>query len=268
MMVSIGLLGLMMIVLSGAVSTVSQAWTKGLGRVDGISQARTALSLVQRDLQSIVLRREVPAFVDDVGKPAFAFYTEVNTGSNSKRRLSLVQYFMSNTNPAVVRRACLAVNFPTGSNPANTSLINASGSVPTIPGVAEFHPSVTAPAEATNLGEGIVKFSWQYVTADGRFSDAFSYNYNDPGDPANSRAVVVSLLVLNSSGLQIARATGTLPVLLSAFSGSPQADQTWCNKWNSAMESPGFGNGLPVPVHSGLRAFELYIPLSHALTTH
>lgn len=262
MIVAMGVLTILMAILLQATGVVSSAWKSGLARVDSESQVRTIMSLVNRDVQSLVLRRDLPAFVDSTGAPAFAFYTQV-TGGNGRRQLSLVEYFVNTSTPAQFVRAHRALDFVSSPSNPDLSLGNTN-----LPDTSSFHPTVAAPSEYEALSEGIIMFKWQGLNASGAYANSYVYNYNAPSDSGNTRAVVVSLLILDSAAYRVASRTGSLDLLKSKFTGSPASTQTYAQYWNTLIDSPTFGTDLPLPVRAGVRAFDLHVPLPTAISAY
>lgn len=257
-MVALSILAVIMVLISQAVSMVSATWRSGIARVDNFSQARAVLNLINRDVQNIVLRPDVAAFVDAGGAPSFAFYSQVSgtqaSAANSPaRRLSLVQYFRNESaTPPVFQRKDSGFTYAT--NAAASISLNQDGTLPT--------GSLSA-ADAQTLAEGIIDFKWQTLDGKADVNPHFKYKDTVAGDLTRTRAIIVSLLVIDSNAFRSAD-----PALLAAirgkFSGTPAGNRTYAQYWNGILKAPGFGLDLRPGLRNAIRCFERHIPLPTA----
>jgi prepilin-type N-terminal cleavage/methylation domain-containing protein len=277
LLVAMTILSIMMIVMAVALSFVARVWTVGAGSVDNVTNARLMLSLMDRDVQMMVLRRDLGAFVDSTGNPAFAFYTKVQgSPGTDTRAISLVQYLL---NPATVTTAPVLWRTNCGMNFATASGVTAAvGATTTLP---------TTSTTQTDSLNGVVQFKYQFIDGTGALlTPAYSltstppstssppsgaippatipfwFDYSAPGASYNPRVVVVSMVVLNNSAYNLAVKTGTMPNLISCFSTAPPGNQTYSQVWNAFLDSPNTTFlALPEAIRQGVEVFEHHIPL-------
>ena len=78
-MVAMVVLSIMLIGLATMLGYVTRTWLNAMGSVDNFTKARLMLSLQDRDIQMMVLRPDMAAFVNNSNAaiPACAFYTRV-----------------------------------------------------------------------------------------------------------------------------------------------------------------------------------------------
>lgn len=245
LLLAFAVLAVVLVLLAGAVGAVTRTWQSGTARIDNFSKARVILGLLDRDLQSAVLRPDLAAFVDESGSNACAFYTRIS-GSQGNRRLSLVRYQLTNSaSNATLQRSDYGMDYTNGAlTLANTN---------SLPDLSN--------AVRQDITDGILRFEWQFVAADGSFQPAYFYDHANPGSPANTRSVVVSLIALDDRSVRLAGQTGTLTNLLAKFEGLPPAGQTHGRFWDATLRSPAFAQGLPGPVSGGVRVFERHYAL-------
>ncbi|MBN8711999.1 MAG: hypothetical protein BGO12_06255 [Verrucomicrobia bacterium 61-8] len=245
LLLAFAVLSLLLILLAQAVGAVQQTWLSGVARIDNFSKARVILGMIDRDLQSAVLRPDLAAFLDENGNPACAFYTQIS-GVNGNRRLSLVRYSQTNfaTN-AVFRRADYGLDFST-----NSMTLATTNKLPDL-----------AKAVEQEVAEGVLRFEWQFVAADGTFQPGYRFDYTNPEASSNTRSVIISLLALDDRAIKIGSETGKLDALLQKFSGTPATGQTYASLWNAVIQNPSFSAGLPAPLTGGVRVFERHYPL-------
>ncbi|MFA7344311.1 MAG: hypothetical protein WC003_08415 [Terrimicrobiaceae bacterium] len=244
LLVAVAVLALVLVFITQAIGAVSRTWRIGVARTDNFAKARVVLGLLDRDIGSAVLRRDLGAFVDEAGAPACAFYSRI--GGQADRRLSLVRYSLTNsTDGPVLQRADYGLDYA-----ANTLTLGTTNS---LPGLRD--------AAGQDVAGGILRFEWQFLAADGTLQPTFHFDYDTPGSASNTRALVVSVLVLDDNALRLAQQTGKLGDLLGKFSGTPEAGQTYAQVWNAALDSPAFGQNLPEPLSAGARVFERHIAL-------
>ncbi|MBN8707862.1 MAG: hypothetical protein J0I10_00675 [Verrucomicrobia bacterium] len=242
-------LSLIVLVLAHMLSMASESWKAGTARADAMSQARVVLNLLQRDIQSVVLRRDLAAFVDETGNPACAFYTRF-PAVGGDRKLSLVQYFL-NEEPSLVR-SDHSFSFP----PESQTTMDFED-VSRLKDLSSGSPQ--------SLASGVVGFRLQFVSAIGTLEQAFHFDYDKPDALSNTRGVILSLIVLDSAAYAEARRIDALGALLTALDGTPVSTQSYAEYWNQLISSPAFGENLPKKVRSGLRVFESRFPLPGGL---
>ena len=251
LLVAISVLAILVVIMTRIIGMVSDTWRAGRARADKFSQARMVFGMLDRDVQSMVLRRDLAAFRDKSGSNACAFYTQ-RPGGEGDRRFSLVEYRLDNptTRPSLVR-ADYGMDYATLSPTRVPSLGNTNA----LPDLEH--------AEARSLSDGIVGFAWQFVDGSGIPRDNFQFDHADPSATANTRAITVSITVLDDEACKLAERNGLLPSLTGLLGGKPAAGETYADYWKALIGSPGFGSSLPLPVRQSLRVFErsVQIPL-------
>jgi prepilin-type N-terminal cleavage/methylation domain-containing protein len=301
LIVSIAILSIMLLGLGQAMAFVSNLWIAGIGNVDNYTKARTIMSIMDRDIQMMVMRPDVAAFVDSTGaNPACAFYTNVQgnpgTATTDTRTVSLVQFLL---NPALypapttmpsatvlsttLGRVNYGSTFPAFSTTTIPYVSATTAGIPLTIGNTTSLPGLsTTNVPTDSVATGVILFQWQFIDGAGNIltpkvagspytSYAYSYNYTAPSTSSNPRAVVVSLLVLNNAAYNLAVNTGEIATIqglfpasgLSASASVPtNAGETFSQYWNSVLNTPPAGFlALPLPIRSGLRVFQRYIPL-------
>jgi prepilin-type N-terminal cleavage/methylation domain-containing protein len=284
LLVAMAVLSIMLIGMAVTLAFVARVWTAGVGTVDNLTNARMMLSLMDRDVQMMVLRRDLGAFVDSSGKRAFAFYTKVQgSPGTDTRAVSLVQYLL---NPATVTTAPVLWRTNYGMNFATASGVTAAvGATSVLP---------TNNTTQTDSLNGVVQFQYQFIDGTGALltpaytltstppstsspppgaippaTIPFWYDYSVPGASYNPRVVVVSMVVLNNSAYNLAVKTGTMPIVVSCFSTSSPGNQTYSQVWNAFLDSPNPAFlALPEPIREGVEVFEHHIPLPITPVTH
>jgi prepilin-type N-terminal cleavage/methylation domain-containing protein len=282
LVVSLAILSIMLLSLAQAIGYVSQLWISGVGSADNFAKARDIMSVMDRDIQQMVLRSDLPAFVvNPTANPlqACSFYTNVegNQGTTTPdgRTISLVEYYPNyNGGIFTLSRLNYGNNFSTTQNPSvgATTLTDLS--------------QATSPLPSTDtIATGVVQFGYQFVDGTGTIQTpgpinyvktstypiaapatlyTYSYNFTAPGASSNPRAIIVSLLVLSNSAYQLALQNPLIATKLTTdFGGILPANTTYSQYWNKIL-NPSAGTldpTLPLPVRAGLRVFQRYIPL-------
>jgi len=246
LLVAIAVLSIMLLLLSQMVSLASKTWSTGRARVDNFTQARTVLGLMDRDIQSCVLRRDLASFVDTGGNPTLAFLTRVSTPGQD-RKLALVAYQMTGlpTAPELVRH-----DFGYSFDSTNTPPYGTQGSIQDLD-----------KANAQALTDGVLRFEVQFVLADGTLSKSFQYDYDNPSAKTNAQSLVLSLLVIDSTALKLAKDTETISVLMNAFAGNPGPNESYAAYWNDLIRSGSGMASLPEPLRVGIKSFERHVTL-------
>lgn len=270
MLVAISVLSLMLVGLATATNLVTQAWLNSVGAIDNFGKARVTLGLMDRDVQMMVMRRDLAAFVDSAGSnPACAFYSNVQsyTGSAASmdtRTISLLQYQLhQDATGSYLQRLSYGSNF--------------SG-IPLSIGTPGKLPQLSnANVRTETLSSGVVAFKWQFVDGTGTilnppFSLAaaptsptpFWFDFASPGAAYNPRVVIVSVVVMNDSAYRLAKSAGVLNTVISCFPTTAPSSpyQTYSQAWNGALNQPSTAFlALPTAVRSGIQVFERRIPL-------
>ena len=287
LLVALTVLSIMVIALATAMGYVSRLWLSGTGAMDNFTKGRLVLNLLDRDIQMMVLRRDMAAFVDENGSSACAFYTNVQGDSTANptntRALSVVKYLLATgsttpSTPATLLRVNYGMNFSSASpvSPLILASNSATGSLTQL---------LTGTTTTDTVFTGIVRFQIQFIDGSGTiltppytYSSTppasssppiapvpFWFDYAVPGAGYNPRTVVVSMLVLSNPAYTIAtQGTTTMTKLLADFPNTlPSPNQTYSQYWNSIL-NPTTGmldSTLPAPVRSGIQVFERHIPL-------
>jgi prepilin-type N-terminal cleavage/methylation domain-containing protein len=276
LLVSITVLSIMLLFLGQAMGVISNLWINGIGIVDNYSKARNVMSIMDRDIQAMAMRPDLPAFVDNNSppNPACAFYTNIQgyDATSEDRNVSLVQYVLSTTGSTAgtLERYNYGMNYPTSTS-ASTAIspaIPATVTTPTNPNPLSQLTSITAPGKEP-LAAGVILFQWQFVDGAGNFSTPtssapFPYDYTAPSASSNPRAIVISLLVLNNSAFNLATKQGLITSIQNQFTaGSPSTTQTYSQYWDGILNpSTGtFGSSLPASIRTGFKVFQRYVPL-------
>ena len=254
-LVSVSILSVIMIMAAQMLNISSATWKKGNARADNFTQARVILSTIERDIQAMVLRRDLAAFVDANGDPACAFYTRF-PAPGGDRKLSLIQYKFdaTPTEPKLLR-----LDSPFDYSGQATLTLNETEKLPNL------DPAANPALGSQNISEGIIAFQIQFLNANGNLTDHFSFNYQNPQDSTNTQATVISLIVLDSDAYQFAKKLGHLAPLLQSLGGTPATNQSYAQLWTSVISSPIFGSSLPAPIRAGLNVFEKRITLPAAV---
>lgn len=248
---AVSVLAIMMLIVGQIVGLVSDTWRTGKARVDNFTQARVALGMMDRDVQMMLLRDDLGAFKNKSGEEeACAFYTRM-LGAEGDRRLSLVEYFLADpaTTPKLMR-ADYGLNYDTDTASSRTLSLGTPDALPDLDKTS-----------AQEIAEGVLAFRWQFINADGVLGADFVYDHANPSDSANTRTMVLSLLVLDKESYALAKDTGVLTLLLSKLGAGPSGNETYAVHWQSVLKSPDFAAGLPRPVLRSLRVFERSIAL-------
>ena len=256
------ILSLMLVTVASAISYVTGLFVNNVGAYDNFSKARVMLSVLDRDIQMMVMRRDLAAFVDNSGKPACAFYTNVG-GYNptaETRTISLVSYppLAPTATSSVLNRLNYGMNYTaTSASVGTTGTLTQLGSLT---------------LQSDSLATGVVAFEWQFVDGNGNVqtptssANAFLYNYQAPNLATNYRTVVISMVVLSNPAYTIAIQTGTLSKLTDGSSifltSAPTTNQTYSQAWNAVLSSPNAALlAEPQAVRAGIEVIQRYIPL-------
>jgi len=236
LLVAIAVLALMTIFLAQMLSSASQTWLLGKGRVDNFSKARALLDLLAGDLQSGIYRGDLSAFPST----NVAFYTRragFVGGANPVRDISLVQYTLwTNT---VLQRADMGI---TWSDPA-TSI--SFGNTNTLPNLV----SVTG----RDTSEGVVGFRILFLGTNGNLSSNYVRTNGLKGF-AVGLAVVDGATLKKMSPTQIGDLQGALQGRVSG-TNSIKAD------WDSYLNSGMNWGAYPKSLGGGFKVFERYVYL-------
>jgi len=284
LLVSITILSIILFTLAKAIGYVSQLWVNGVGIVDNYTKARNILTVMDRDVQQMVLRPDLAAFVNSNSSSpaaACAFYTNIEGTGTDGRTVSLVQYLL---NPLAGTTSAAQTTFGrvnTGMNYTASGTTPLLGTATTPLPVALTQLPTPSTTNTDTLATGVIRFQWQFVDGGANMltppytptgsaptvTTPFTYDFTAPSAASNPRAVVVSVLVLNNSAYQLATQNPAIMTkLLSDFPNTlptTATNQTFSQYWNGIL-NPATGTldtSLPVSVRSGLQVFQRYIPL-------
>ena len=247
LLVSICVLAILVLIMAQIVGMVSDTWRAGKTRVDNFAQARLALGMLDRDVRSGVFLPGLGAFVNADGTGgACALYTRM-PGSEGDRKLSLVEYAMSGTTTPGLVRSDYGLDYSTSSRTLSF------GSGDKLPDLGK--------AEAQEIARGVFAFAWQFIDGGGQVTDSFSSDPDHPANTATTKALVVSLAVLDEDALRLADETGTLALLTARTAGTPLSGGIFADFWSDRVLDAGFLETLPQPVRRGVRFFKRVIPI-------
>jgi prepilin-type N-terminal cleavage/methylation domain-containing protein len=286
LVVSISILSILLLGLSSMMLFVAKTWLSGINSTDNFTKARVVLNLLDRDIQMMVLRQDLAAFVDSStpGNSACSFYTNVQGnpgtgltgGSPDSRTVSLVQYLLNNpTSQPTLQRLNYGMNF-----------LNAFGARPTIGNPLNLPAPSNANLQTDTIFTGVIRFQWQFIDGSGAIlnppytlsstppatsspptsNTPFWFDYAVPNAPYNPRVVVLSMVVLSNSAYKIAlQNSNAMTSLLADFSATPPTNQTYSQVWTSVLNpsSGSFDPSLPAPIRDSgaVQVFERHIPL-------
>jgi prepilin-type N-terminal cleavage/methylation domain-containing protein len=283
---SLAILSLMLIGLATMMSFVIKTWLGGINSVDNFTKARVVMSLMDRDIQTMVLRRDMAAFADQTNGAACAFYTGVQGQPGSDTRaISIVQYSLMQT-PASAATSSYLQRLNYGMNYTSAGMTPSAGNTANL---IQLTNNVVVAAPPETLSTGVIAFQWQFVDGTGtvlnpRYSTLsstppttstlptlptpFWFDFSNPTGSYNPRIVVISMVVLSNSAYRLASQTGNLQNVVNCFS-SVNAPLTSTNPiysqaWNAALSSPSPAFlALPAPIRDqgAIQVFERHIPL-------
>ncbi|MEZ0298220.1 MAG: type II secretion system protein J [Candidatus Methylacidiphilales bacterium] len=252
--VALAVFSVLLIMMSQIISTVSQTWLAGAASVDNSTKSRVILGLIERDIETMVLRRDLAAFVDTSGATACAFYTRCSGGTGN-RGVSLVQYARGPVSaPYSLYRYDRGLSYANSTGAADQLTYEQTGKL----------PDLTA-TTMENLADGVLAFEIQFVTAGGDLVRQYARDYTRPSAPANTNAAVISVVILDNGAYQIAGGTSTLSAAATLFTGTPPAGMSYAQMWSQLVDQPGFGSGLPQTVRSRIRVYQRRVSLPHTL---
>ena len=279
LLVAISILSILLLGMATMIAFVAKIWLVGANSTDNFTKGRVALSLLDRDIQMMVLRSDLPSFVDASGNSACAFYTNIegNPGAtpSNTRSVSLVQYLLANPSSAgTLERINYGMNFAA-----------VAGATPAI-GSTSLTQLNNVNAQADSVFTGIIQFKIQFIDGAGTIltppytlsstppatsspptgATPFWFDFANPGGSYNPRVVVVSMVVLSDSAYLLAQQnTAIMANLVSDFPTTPPGNQTYSQVWNNILNptSGTFGSNLPAPLRDqgGVQVFERHVPL-------
>lgn len=258
LLVAMAVLAILLVLLAQMFSMVSNTWRAGRSQVDNFAQARVALDMISRDLESAVLRPDLPAFFVS-GAPQFAFYTRqqslVSETNSGNRPLCRVFYGVTNgVEGCNLRRSAHGYNFgeDVGYSPTNWSV------------------SGTGAIFDSDIGPGVLVIRQQFIGTNGRniLAENVQAAWTNIGTNFGIgalRAVTVSLAVVDKDAVQLLLNSGRLQQFQSNFSSAdPGAVRSFASTWQDQFDDPSTpltNGGIPLRVLRSLRIFERTITL-------
>lgn len=247
MLTAMMVLGVILFLFVKIIDVASRSSVSGLRRAENHSQARVILGLLERDVQGMVARPDLAAFVDAGGEPACAFFTSFQAPGGD-RRVSLVSYELS---PAGARgqlvRRDYAYQFD-GTGPDFRS----TDRLPKLP-----------EAQSQSLCDNVLAFKVQFLSRSGQISESYQYDHDALDAATNTRAILVSLVSLDAAGIALTELTGKLDSLRASFSKSA-TNKTFSDVWTTQLNAPGFLDALPADVRPNVRVFKREFSLPSA----
>jgi hypothetical protein len=234
----------MMIFIAQLVSVVDKVSQEGANRADNYTKARATLDAFSRDVRVGIFRPDLAAFADANGNNALCFYTCRPGNGAGVRNISLIVYQL-NAATGSLQRGALPLQW--SDNPSQISFAN-TGSLP-------LYSTVVA-NDMVNVVNGVLRIEVYFVNSGGALSKSYS---------SQSLAVGITLAVVDQQTLNVLSST-KLSALTSSSGALPDdpstnPTQTLGSFWAQKMAVPGFYNGYPEQLRSGLRIFEQYIEL-------
>jgi prepilin-type N-terminal cleavage/methylation domain-containing protein len=267
-LVACAVLMLIVAMLFQMMNMMSKTWVAGRAQAETSVTARALLDVIAEDIGASVSRTDLPAFRDASGQPALIFYTQrqgISTGTAPVRPLSMVSYdttsFLNNTNASLIR-SDLSQAWSTPPFEMDGKLTNAG--------------NLTAPTTDTNeIGTGIIAFDFAFMAANQSLTTNYypsnpnDYSYTNTGNSTYnkttnlvSRAVVVSVAVVDAKTLGILNSTGKLTNLQNFFSTLQGASPDTLANWQTAIEKGQLAQyGMPSALAANLLILERTIPL-------
>jgi hypothetical protein len=295
-LVSMAIFSIMLIAIASMLNYVAAGWLAGVNNADNFTTARTLLTVLDRDVQRMAMRRDLAAFADQTNGPAFAFYTAdqgyTPTASSNTRSLSIVKYaLVTTTTNSILQRLNYGMDYTLGSAPTTPAIGYTTNLV-------ALTNSTFVANSPENIASGVIAFQWQFIDGSGTiltppyyltsqppYSSAnfppsytsanlppsgptpFWFDYIYPNASYNPKMLVVSVAVVSDPTSAFLQNNSTyLPTLVADFPTtlpSGQTNQTYAQYWNGQLNSSTFGAGMPLPLRTAgaIKVFERHIPL-------
>jgi len=242
-LVASAILAFLLVVFLSVASFASQAWRGSQQKMEEFSTARIVMNRIRSDLESIVIRPDLPLFPSNA--MGFMSAKRGMTTNTDARLLSYVAYGMDASNRLVLTN--LPYTFSSGSPPFSTNF--------PVPLPANFG------SDATNnvLANGVIGFQKSFLNKNGDWGTNFNSKYDTNSANATNPtvAVRVSLLLVSSEGLKHLQNTDNLSDVSGemALSTSQTIDPNKSPEvyWNEKIQ---VGGNIDLPTARSLRAFE------------
>jgi prepilin-type N-terminal cleavage/methylation domain-containing protein len=259
-LVSIALLAVLGTIFVSLLGMTSRMYSRGKLSAEINGEAMAILETMARDLQSAVVRPDfIPVggsgntqtlnFVAKISGSVSADVATPSAGPTSMRKLSLVSYRVSSSDPALER-----VNLPILWNDATSADLIPLGDLSSNP-YAVLDQVLSGDDRAQKILNGVMGFSWALIQKSGAVADQLPTDWqSDP--PVAFR---ISLAVADSRALHILEATGREQEVRQIFSQYPtNSGVSPLTGWNQAMAGL---NDLPSDVQAGIYFYERVVAL-------
>lgn len=267
-LVASAILALMLVVFLSMSNYASLAWKGSQEKMEEFSTARVVMNRIRSDLESIVIRPDLPLFpidTNDSSKSTLGFMTMKRGMTTDPRLLCYVQYSTNSSNQLI--QESRPYSFATSDSPPFPDT-NSTNSEP---------PAPNRPYNSSPLADGVVGFQVVYLnknTANGTllpsltFNSSFSTNTNTVATA--SVAVRVSLAIVGNDGLKHLKDTGNLTNLAKTMqltsSEATNATNSPEEQWNSKISTSDSANsGIDLKTARSLHTFErvIFLPESN-----
>jgi hypothetical protein len=240
---------------------VATTWNSGRSQADNFSKARIAMDIITHDVESAVIRQDLPAFFSGPTSPALTFYTKqaglLTSSTTGNRPISRVLYSVAIAadQSCVLRRSSNGFNFgdDLGYSPAVWAV-----------------PMGATPINS-DIGPGVLVMNYQFIDTTGL--DVLPANINNGW--ANSatksgvqslRAITLSMAVIDGQNLKTLISLGKVSQLQKNFdtTDDPGRVQSFASAWQTQVDSPAHplnSGGVPTNVLRGLKTFERTVML-------
>ncbi len=247
LMVAMTIAVVLVALLANVVGGVSGTWLRSRETMDNFSTARALINALDRDLRSAVIRQDLAAFPDS--EKSLAFYARQfgqDEASDSMRALTFVTVSLDTQNGehALVRK-----DEPFDFQSMAPTWIDTPSE--------NSAPPSSNPISRT-MAAGVYGFVYRFIQSDG----SESTTYNDVANENPTKAVRVSLAILNERADSILHETGRqeeLRALLTDAASNPPSGAA--GAWEK-MLSTGEIAAFPKPVSEGIRFYERVVPLT------
>lgn len=274
MLAAIAILLILVMLVSKFTGFAFNAISESKKRVDSQSKARAALNLIARDIESSIIRSDLPSFTDGAGHPTLAFYTshlgltDAADSVSLYRPLSFVIYQTQEnaTGLASLRRGVISVkwarneSYPTVGGTNTLAFQSESNLVPLI------QTATSSPVAYQDLIDGVIRLEIGFLYKDGSVTALF----DNTSGASKPKAIIVTILVVSDARMMtMLKASGKLETFKLRFNGSASVlpervavtDLSLKTRWNAVLNTPTTWDGLPKEMATGLRCYERVIYL-------
>jgi type II secretory pathway pseudopilin PulG len=280
LLVSLGVLGLLILVIAQLFNGATMTATGSRKHLDADSVARAVFDRMAADFERMLKRPDVD-YDFNAGQPvangtndSMYFYAETpgypGASGTQASTVSLVGYRI-NSQFQLERLGQRLAWTGTGA----MTYLNSAGGSPTGIIANDFASVITATDPTSSnyfynvVGDGVFRMEIGFLRSDGSFSSTPylpPYTTVDGTGMGGVVAVVVAIAVLDpaskriSSTQQLGEAAGVLQTVTLSSSNSALMDSSWNYKWNSAINS--HATGVPPAVASQVRIYQRYFYLN------